>query len=177
MKDKWDQIKGVRVLPVCSWERARVCQVQWWAVGTVTQVTVRRGPLPWLALATDGYAMVFRRLSSPSLSDAHMHIHTFCTHGGTQLAHHHILCFLFSLQCAHTHSRQPPSLLFRCVRGLCVQPSSLIMSVCSVLVCVNCLLLAGPSVLWLQSWWWLLSCLSSLLPPLLWSPLSLTEAK
>lgn len=69
-----------------------------------------------MALATDGYAAVFRRLSSPGLSDAHMHKHTFCTHGGTQLAHRHTP--LFSVFHPVLTNTQPPSLLlFRCARG------------------------------------------------------------
>lgn len=140
-----------------------VCQSLWRAVQTLTQVTLGWGPPPRLLVATDGYAMVFRCLSSHGLSDAHKHCksahtHIFCTHGGTQLANFHILCFFVYLFHAHSHTPAPPQV---CV-CVCVQPSSLIMSVSSVLVCVNCLLLAGPSVLWLQSWWWFLSCLSSL---------------
>lgn len=155
----------------------------------MTQVTVRRGPPPRLSVATDGYAMVFRRLRSPSLSDAHTdtltHVctctHILCPWWDTISTLQHSLFLCLPPAQTHTNSRQPPSpppqvCVYVCV-FMCVQPSSLIMSVCSVLVCVNCLLLAGPSVLWLQSWWWLLSHLSSLLPPLLWCLPSLTEAK
>lgn len=133
---------------------------------------------PW---CLDAFAHPACQMHTQTHSRTHAHAHIFCAHGGTQLAHYNTLCFFVSRLHRHTHTpdNHPLRLLrYVCVRVfVCVQPSSLITSVYSVLVCVNCLLLAGPSVLWLQSWWWLLSRLSSLLPPLLWCPPSLTEAK
>ncbi len=72
----------------------------------MTQVRVRRGPPPWLPVPADGFAVVFRRLSSPGLSEAHTQ--TFCTHGGTQLARYCTPCFFVSLLCTHTPEKPPP---------------------------------------------------------------------
>lgn len=105
-------------LHVCVYEKcAHVRHSQWWAVETMTQVTVRRGPPPRLSVATDGYAMVFRRLRSPSLSDAHTDTlthactctHILCPWWDTISTLQHSLFLCLPPAQTHTHSRQPPS--------------------------------------------------------------------
>lgn len=66
---------------------------------------------------------VLDALAQPSLSDAHKHTHTVCTHSGRQLANFHILCFFVSPSNTHTLDNH----LLRCV-CMCVCVCSAIIS-------------------------------------------------
>lgn len=99
-----------------------MCQFQRRAAGSAKQVTVRQGPLPRLALATDGYAVVFRRLRSPGLSVAnthtHRHAHTLHPWWDTiSTPPHSLFCCFPSSARSHTlqTTTRPPLLPFRCV--------------------------------------------------------------
>lgn len=73
-------------------------------------------------MATDGYAVVVRRLGSPDMSHTHtrtrIRTHTFYHCGGTQLAHSHILFvwLLSSLSISYKQTRTHTLLRCVCVR-------------------------------------------------------------
>lgn len=119
------------------------CKSQWRAIGTVTRVTVRRGPPPWLPVATDGSTTVFRRLSSPSLSYAHTYKHILRPWWDTisTLPHSLFLCLPPTHSHTHTdthrhaHSRHPPSLPPQVCVYVCAAIISNHVSVLSLGVC------------------------------------------
>lgn len=176
MKNKWLGGKNRRTDSLMhqwvNFTLGCVCVSQWWALRTVTRVTVRQRSSPWLLMATDGNTVVFRYLSSMSLS---------CTHAHTQppwwdtISTDPYLVLSLSFSPALTCSPDNYRCVYECV---CAAILYNYVSVFSLGVC-QLPPSDQPICVGLQSCCRTLSCLSCLLTCLLWCMMlaPCTEAK